>query len=36
MKKINKKQLEELQKISSFITDLQTEIAKNTINKNNH
>ena len=32
MKKINKKQLEELQKISSFITDLQTEIAKNTIN----
>ena len=32
MKKINKKQLEELQKISSFITDLQTEIARNTIN----
>tara|TARA_Y100001937_G_scaffold127413_1_gene199614 strand:+ start:2874 stop:3125 length:252 start_codon:yes stop_codon:yes gene_type:complete len=32
MAKINKKQLEELQKISSFITDLQTEIARNTIN----
>ena len=31
-KKIKKEQLEELQKISSFISEIQNEIAKNTIN----
>ena len=31
-KKIKKEQLEELQKISGFILDIQNEIAKNTIN----
>ena len=31
-KKIKKEQLEKLQKISSFISEIQNEIAKNTIN----
>ena len=31
-KKIKKEQLEELQKISGFISEIQNEIAKNTIN----
>jgi len=31
-KKVKKEQLEQLQKISSFISEIQNEIAKNTIN----